>query len=57
MKASSILVDRFSPVIRQREKVTRLEGRLFELRREIEAAKKELARLEAVAAGQEAVSR
>jgi hypothetical protein len=47
----SIAVDKFSPVLRQREKITRLEGRLFELRREIEDARRELARLEAVAAG------
>jgi hypothetical protein len=51
-----IAVDKFSPVLRQREKVARLEGRAFELRREIEDAKRELARLEAVAASAEGVA-
>lgn len=52
-----LAVDTYGPVLRQREKVARLEGRAFELRREIEDAKRELARLEAVAASVPTVSR
>jgi hypothetical protein len=40
-----IVIDTFAPIKRQREKIAKLEGKIFELRRELEDAKEELARL------------
>jgi hypothetical protein len=48
-----LLVDRHAPVRRQRERIAKLEGRIFELRRELESARKELVTLEATAADAE----
>lgn len=45
----SVAVDRYTPVLRQRDLIARLEARAFKLRREIEDARKQLVRLEAAA--------
>jgi hypothetical protein len=44
-----LLVDTHAPIRRQRGKIAKLEGRIFELRRQLEDERNELARLEAIA--------
>jgi hypothetical protein len=48
-----ILVDHHAPVRRQRDKIAKIEGRIFELRRQLEDERTELARLEAIEADAE----